>query len=132
MGVKVIEVGEGYRSLKLKLPLKWHGKNMHGTMFGGFMCAVADPLPALLVARIFEGTDFWTKSNAVEFLRPAKSDLICEVKLSEETIDAIRKELDSSGRITYEFNFDFIDKRGSIVAKVKNCVFLRKRRTSSK
>src|SRR5690242_2465947 len=73
MGVKVTEVARDYRKIRVEKPLRWYGKNMYGSMFGGFLAAVTDPLPALMCQRIFPGCQGWTKSHYVDFLKPARN-----------------------------------------------------------
>jgi len=126
MGVKIPEVSKDNRKLRATMPLRWYARNIHGTMFGGFMCALADPLPALMCARIFPNLEVWTKACCVEFIRPAKGLLILDIEITEQDVAIIGKELDEKGKITYAFEFSFRDKKGEEIAKVKNTVFLRK------
>lgn len=121
------EVSDDYRHLHVKIPLKWYGKNLYGTMFGGWMCAVADPLPALLVQRIFRGTQVWTKRNSVDFLRPASSALELRVHVTQEDVNAIQAALDEKGHATHTFRFPFKDKRERNVAMVTNVIYVRRK-----
>ena len=127
MGVKVLRVAPDYRELSLEVPLRWYGRNMHGTMFGGFMCAVSDPLPTLLCERIFKGVQVWTRKNAVEFHKPARSRLSLTVVIRPEDIATIEKELELKGQTTHTFEFSFIDKRDRVIATVSNTVYLRRK-----
>ena len=131
MGVKVVSVAKNYRHLHVRVPLRWYGTNLFGTMFGGWMSAVADPLPALLCQKIFKGTQVWTKRNLVDFLRPAFGDLDCRIDVSEDDVTQIQAALDSRGQATHLFRFPFKDKRGRVVAKCQNVVFIRKKGESA-
>jgi acyl-coenzyme A thioesterase PaaI-like protein len=127
MGVKVTGVSQDSRKLSVKLPLRWYGRNQYGTMFGGFMCAVSDPLAALVCARHFPGHEVWTKSNFVEFLRPARSDLHIDVEITEADLTRIRAELEAKGKSAPVFESYFRDAKGREIALVRNTVSIRKR-----
>ena len=128
MGVKVVYVSKNYRHIHIQLPLRWYGKNLYGTMFGGFICAVSDPLPALLCSKLFDGMQVWTKSQKVEFLRPAKGALDTHVRISTQDISMIKQALKSDGEATHAFSFMFQDERGREIAQVENTVFIRRKR----
>jgi acyl-coenzyme A thioesterase PaaI-like protein len=126
MGAQVKSVSADYRRLHLKLPTRWYARNMHGTLFGGFMAAISDPLPALLCARIFPGTEVWTKAIQIDFKRPAKGTLDIRVEIKQSDVDAIAHALESHNKVSHEFHFDFSDSKGMTIASVKNTVYLRK------
>ncbi|MDX8408089.1 MAG: hypothetical protein R8L58_06880, partial [Mariprofundaceae bacterium] len=46
MRVKVLELPEDCRRIRIKLPLNWLSANGAGNMFGGYQASLADPLPA--------------------------------------------------------------------------------------
>ncbi len=124
MGVKILHLRDDYRSMTVKLPLRWYGSNMHGTLFGGWLSAVSDPLAALLCAKIFPDVVVWTKSHHIEFKRPAASDVTMQVEITDTDIEAIRKSLDTTGRAHHCFEFDIKDSKDKVVARVKNTPFL--------
>lgn len=127
MGVKIKVFTKDHRRMVIQLPLRWYGKNVHGTMFGGFLCAVSDPLPALLCGRIFRGVEVWTKSHAVEFIRPAKTSVEAEVVISDEDVAAISEALNAEGKTSHTFRFSFRDEYLHEIATVANTVYFRKR-----
>ncbi len=132
MGVKVIRVAEDFRHLTVRLPLRWYGRNHHSTMFGGFMAAVADPLPALLCAKLFPHCDVWTKRMSITFLRPGRTDLEVRMDITPEQIDAIQQELDGNGSATPQFEFFYWDQKNRRVARIKNIVAMKKRSEKKK
>lgn len=132
MGVRIRDVHPQYRSMKAILPLRWYGKNFHGTMYGGFIASVSDPLAALLCLKIFRKVEVWTKKHEVEFLRPAKSELTFMVEVSEQDVQEIQTQLDKEGRATHEFSFPCVDRHGRVIAQIRNQVFLRLRRKREK
>ena len=129
MGVKIRSVAPDFTHLHAHIPLRWYFKNMHGSMFGGFMCAVADPLPALLCSKIFKGVQVWTKGLRVDFLKPARTGLDFHITIPDPAIETMRADLDSRGRASQDFQFDIVDARRRVVASVTNTVFVRRKIT---
>lgn len=125
MGVRVREVSSDFRHMEVSMPFRWYGSNMHGTMFGGFVCAVSDPLAALMCMKIFPGVRVWTKSHFVDFLKPVRKGLKIVIDITDEQIQHIRKELDAKGESVYVFEYPIRDQAGAVVAQVKNGVFMR-------
>ena len=111
----------------MRIPLRWYNKNTHGTMFGGTICAVVDPLNALMCGKIFPGVEVLTKRNVVDFVRPARTQVHLRIEITEEDIQVISKKLKDDGEAAHEFKYDVQDERNRIVAKVSNTVFIRNR-----
>ena len=127
MGVKVRYVSPDYREIQVELPARWYGKNMHGTLFGGFIAAVSDPLPTLLCERIFPGVQAWTRRNSIEFLRPARGGVSLHLKITDQDVESIKHDLDINGQVIHSFEYGFRDQRGHLVAHVLNAVYLRRK-----
>tara|TARA_Y100000590_G_scaffold470538_1_gene666148 strand:- start:2532 stop:3062 length:531 start_codon:yes stop_codon:yes gene_type:complete len=126
MGLKIKDVSPDYRRIVVTVPVRWYSKNMYGTLFGGFIAAACDPLPALLCQRIFPGVQAWTQGFSIEFLKPGRKQLRIEVHISEAQVQEIYETLkNQSGKCSYEFQFDVVDKRNHLIARVKNTVFMR-------
>ena len=43
MRIKVLEIADGWRSVRIRLPLNAMSRNPGGVMFGGYQAALADP-----------------------------------------------------------------------------------------
>lgn len=132
MGVQVKNVSEDFREVEVRLPLRWYAKNTHGTMFGGYMCAVSDPIAAIMCGELFRGhgVESWTKAHSVTFLKPGRTVLTLKIKITDEDMQAIQAGLDQHQKVTHTFEFYFTDKAGVQIARVHNTVFLRMRAAS--
>ena len=131
MGLKVSHLSKDDHHMIVELPLRWYFKNLNGTMFGGFIAAASDPLAALMCGRILRRSlgqiEVWTQKHTVEFLRPAKSTIQLEIKISNEAIETILKDLDSKGKCLYTFEKTFIQKKDQKeIARVTTTVYFRK------
>lgn len=124
MGVKVLKVADNYRWADVRLPLRWYGSNMHGTMFGGWLAAVSDPFPALLCSKLFKDVVVWTKSQKIEFKRPARTDVHFRVEITDEVHAQILQDLETQGRSAPIVEYHLKDKTGRTVARVKNRPFI--------
>ena len=56
MRIRVLEITEGWRHVRILLPLNARSRNPGGVMFGGYQAALADPVAALACARVFRVT----------------------------------------------------------------------------
>ena len=54
MGLRVLELSDDWRRVRLLLPLAGN-RNPGGGMFGGAMACLADPIAALACSRVFPG-----------------------------------------------------------------------------
>jgi acyl-coenzyme A thioesterase PaaI-like protein len=126
MGAKVAKITSDYRSIRVELPLRWYSKNHNGTMFGGFICAISDPIAALLCSRIFAECEVWTQSHSVKFLRPGRTRLHFDIHITDQDLEQIRLGLETHHKMSHTFEFDFKDRHQKVIAHVSNTVFLRK------
>ena len=68
MRIKVLEISDDWRTVRIRLPLNAMSRNPGGVMFGGYQAALADPIAALACARVFPGYSVWTRAMT-DFLR---------------------------------------------------------------
>lgn len=129
MGARFAKVSDDYRSVSVHLPLRWYARNHYGTMFGGFMSALADPIPALLCQKLFPGTEVWTQKLSLHFIRPGRSDLELKINFTQEEIDSIQKDLTEHGRSRPKFVFYYYDNNGQKIAEIENIVSIKKRKS---
>ncbi len=55
MRVKVLEISEDWRKVRVRLPLTSFSINPGGVVFGGYQAALADPIRGLGVRQYFQG-----------------------------------------------------------------------------
>lgn len=125
MRVKVIEMKNNGRIIRLKLPLTLFSKNMGESMFGGYQAAVADPIAAIVCAKVFPGHEVWTRSQHIDFQHEGNSDLELRFEFSPETENQIKEDLTKKGRSTPIFEYGFYRKDGVRCSKVVNTVAIR-------
>lgn len=125
MRVKVLEIKDNGKLVRLKLPLTVLSKNMGNSMFGGYQAALADPIAAIICARRFPGHEVWTRSQTIDFQHEGNSDLELRFEFSDEIENKIKDDLVIKGRSTPVFEYGFYRKDGVRCSKVINTVAIR-------
>jgi acyl-coenzyme A thioesterase PaaI-like protein len=125
MQVQILELSSDWRSIKLLLPLTKAATNHQGTMFGGFMASLADPVAALSCGKIFPGYAAWTRKLSVDFLRAGTTDLELHFDFPVEQEPIIARELEQKERSTPTFIYSYHLKDGTLCAEVKCTVAIR-------
>jgi acyl-coenzyme A thioesterase PaaI-like protein len=127
MRIKVLEIADGWRTVRIRLPLNAMSRNPGGVMFGGYQAALADPIAALACARVFPGYSVWTRSMNIAFDHGGNSDLEMRFSLTPDQEQAIRMELERDGRSTPTFEYGYVRKDGVRCTVVRNTVAIRPR-----
>lgn len=130
MSVRVLELPDNWRCARILLPLNARNRNPGGSMFGGCMASLADPIPALACYRHFPDLAVWTRELRVDFRRPGLTDLELRFELTQTALERIADELRQKGRSTPEFEFGFYDLEDNLVAWVFNRVAIRPKGTA--
>jgi hypothetical protein len=127
MRIKVLEISEGWRNVRIRLPLNALSRNPGGVMFGGYQAALADPIAALACARVFPGYSVWTRAIAISFDHGGNSDLEMRFSLTPDQEADIRIELERGGRATPTFEYGYFRKDGVRCTVIRNTVAIRPR-----
>jgi acyl-coenzyme A thioesterase PaaI-like protein len=127
MSIKVLEIGDNWRTVRILLPLNARSRNPGGVMFGGWQAALADPVAALACARVFPGFSVWTRAMSISFDHGGNSDLEMRFWLTPEQETEIRIALDRDGRATPTFEYAFLRADGVKCTVIRNTVAIRPR-----
>jgi acyl-coenzyme A thioesterase PaaI-like protein len=127
MRIKVLEISNGWRKVRIRLPLNALSRNPGGVMFGGYQAALADPIAALACARVFPGYSVWTRAMNVSFDHGGNSDLEMRFSLTPEQEQDIRLELERDGRSTPTFEYGYFRSDGVRCTVIRNTVAIRPR-----
>jgi len=127
MGIDVLEIAEGWRRVRIRLPLNASSRNPGGVMFGGWQAALADPIAALACARVFPGYSVWTRAMTISFDHGGNSDLEMRFSLTAEQEAEIRIQLERDGRSTPTFEYGYVREDGVRCTVVRNTVAIRPR-----
>ncbi|MCU7845177.1 MAG: PaaI family thioesterase [Candidatus Thiodiazotropha sp. (ex Monitilora ramsayi)] len=125
LGIKVLELDDNWGKARILLPLNKNNRNPGGSMFGGSIASLADPIPALACHRRFPLYAVWTRELHVDFRAPGLTDLELRFELTDAEVNEIADELTKRGRSTPVFEFGFYDRDDNLVVWVRNRVALR-------
>jgi acyl-coenzyme A thioesterase PaaI-like protein len=127
MRIRVLEIADEWRRVRILLPLNARSRNPGGVMFGGYQAALADPIAALACARIFPGFSVWTRAMTISFDHGGNSDLEMRFSLTAEQEQDIRMELARDGRSTPTFEYGYVRRDGVRCTVIHNTVAIRPR-----
>ena len=127
MRIKVLEIAEQWRVVRILLPLNARSRNPGGVMFGGYQATLADPIAALACARVFPSYSVWTRAMAISFDHGGNSDLEMRFALTREQEEVIRMQLGTEGRATPTFEYGYLRSDGVRCTVIRNTVAIRPR-----
>ena len=125
MRVKVLEISDGWRTVRIRLPLNSVSRNPGGVMFGGYQASLADPVAAIACARVFPGYSVWTRAMTIDFQKGGNTDLELRFQFGKEQEAAIAEELKAKGRSTPTFEYGYHLTDGSLCTLIRNTVAIR-------
>ena len=125
MRIKVLEIGDGWRRVRIRLPLNSISRNPGGVMFGGFQASLADPIAAIACARVFPGYSVWTRAMTVDFQKGGSTDLELRFEMQPEQETVIAAELKTKGRATPTFEYGYYLTDGTLCTHISNTVAIR-------
>lgn len=127
MRIRVLEMQDDWRRIRILLPLHSISRNPGGVMFGGFQASLADPVAALACARVFPGYSVWTRGMSIEFDRGGNTDLELRFEMTASQEADIRAQLAARGRATPTFEYGYYLADGTRCTRIRNTVTRRRR-----
>ena len=112
--------------VKLKLPYE-PNKNHLETMYAGSLYTLGEiPGGAILIGAFDMSKYFPTlASMSTKFIKPATSDITCELTVSEEDLEKMGKEAKETGKSVFELVLHMKDADGVVVAISKGLYHMR-------
>jgi hypothetical protein len=126
-GGRIVYIAGDMRELRVKVPLSWRTKNYVGTIYGGSMYGAVDPIYMIMLLFLL-GPDYvvWDKTATIRFRKPGKTTLFATFRISDEELDAIRREAEK-GPIDRTYNVDLVDAQGVVHASVEKVIYVKKK-----
>lgn len=127
-GIKITEVSEDYRHVKVKLKLRFWNANYVGTQYGGSIFSMSDPFyMVMLIRNLGQKYTVWDKSAHITYLKPGKTDLFAEFNLTEEDLASIRLTLETEKSMLWNRKVEIKDANGAMIAEVAKEIYIRKK-----
>lgn len=90
---------------------------------------MTDPFYMFMLINIL-GNDYivWDKGAHIDFVRPGKSHVYAEFKITDEILEDIREKTKEGRKYIFELPVDVVDTQGELVASVKKTLYVREKR----
>jgi Domain of unknown function (DUF4442) len=127
-GARILYISEDYREIRIKIPLNWRTKNYVGTIFGGSMYSGIDPIYMIMLIKNL-GKDYivWDKSATIRFKKPGKETLFADFKITQEDLEEIKIQLETSKSIDKIYKVELKDKSGVVHCIVEKTLYIAKK-----
>lgn len=104
-------------------------RNYNGSIFGGTIFSATDPFFALLFDQIFQRKGFktvvWLKSASIQYVKPGKTNLYFEIRISPDDIVEVEQQLRLHGKYTKTFPISVKDRYGEVCAMAHNEIYIK-------
>ena len=125
-GIKIEEISENFRSIKVSLRQRFYNRNYFGTHFGGSLFAMVDPFFMLMVIRnLSEHYYVWDKQGQIEFVKPGIGTVSSHLLLNDEDIVTIVAQTKSGHKYEPIFKSDIINEQGEVIARYEKQLYIR-------
>lgn len=130
-GVRLTRIAKDFSSMTIEMPLRFYNKNMFGTQFGGSLYAMSDPFYCVMLTKLL-GDDYivWDQGADINFVKPGRSKVTCELNLSNEEVERVRQAAESGEAVRPTYKVDVIDENGVVVAVIDKRLYVRKKRNA--
>lgn len=128
-GIVVNEISEDLRYVQMKLKLRWWNRNYVGTQFGGSLFSMTDAIYMVMLLQNL-GSSFivWDKVATIRYLRPGKTDVTADFRVTDEILQEIRKTLEAQEKMDWKITVQVKDRNGDVVAEVDKILYIRKKK----
>jgi acyl-coenzyme A thioesterase PaaI-like protein len=130
-GIRIVHVGPNFRTITIRMPLRFYNRNYFGTHFGGSLFAMANFGYVLMLTNIL-GRDYmvWDKSASIRYLTPGRGTVRVHFALSDDQIMEIRERTASGEKYEPVYLLDIVDDAGTVIANVEQTLYVSCRRKS--
>lgn len=128
-GIRVVELSDDYRHVKVRMRQHWWNRNYVGTHFGGSLFAMTDPFWVLLLFNQLKGEHVvWDQAGEIEFVAPGRGTVFAEFRLTDEHVREVLEQTGSGEKALIWFETDVVGQDGTVIAKVRKQVYARRKR----
>ncbi|MCL9773284.1 DUF4442 domain-containing protein [Vibrio methylphosphonaticus] len=127
-GIKILDISEDFRTVKVRLKLRWWNKNANRSQFGGSIFSMTDPIYSLMLMGILREQYYvWDKEASINFIKPGFSCLEAEFVVTQGMLDEIAEKTACGEKCFPEFITHIKDDTGDVVATIQRKLYIRKK-----
>jgi acyl-coenzyme A thioesterase PaaI-like protein len=127
--IRVIKFDKGFTGASIKVSKSILNTNYHDSIFGGTIFAAADPFYPVLFYQVLIRKGYkvkaWSRSSAIRFVKPGKTNLYFRVQISEKDISDCEDQLNTIGKFRKSFQVEIYDKNNKLCASLINEIYVR-------
>ena len=127
-GIQVRHIGADWRTATVVLRhLPWT-RNYVGTAYGGSLFSMADPFFMILTLRsLGPGYVVWDKAGEIDYVSPGRGTVTAHFEVTDADLDEIRAEVEARGKALKWYSVDLVADDGTVVARVRKQVYVRRK-----
>lgn len=126
-GIRIDEVSDDFRRVRVRLRRSRLTTNYVGTQFGGSLFAMTDPFWMVMMLRnLGPGYVVWDKAGEIEFVSPGRTAVTAEFALDPAVVDEVRAAADAGEKVLRWFEVDVVGTDGAVVARVRKQLYVRR------
>lgn len=127
-GIRVLSIGEDWKTARVVLKKHWYNRNYVGTHFGGSLFAMTDPFwMVLTLNRLGAEYIVWDKAAEIEFVAPGKDDVFADFLVDDAVLDEIRGATAGGEKYLRWFETEIRTAAGEIIARVRKQIYVRRK-----
>lgn len=125
LGLTVERVEPGHA--RLRMPFARPAENHLGIAYAGAIFALAEITGGVVMLSAFDASEVTVliRRLEIDFVRPSRRDLFCDVQLSAESIADARAGVAAQGSADISVPIDVTDPRERVIARVRADYYLR-------
>ncbi|MBC7690710.1 MAG: YiiD C-terminal domain-containing protein [Methylotenera sp.] len=124
-GIHVVRLSRDFRSLEVRMKLRFWNRNYVGTHFGGSLYSMTDPFyMILLMENLGRDVVVWDKSAQIRYRAPGRGRVHAHFELTQERIDEIRAGLAEHGKVEPVFQIRILDADETLIAEVDRTIHI--------
>lgn len=128
LGLKVEHIEPGH--VRVQLPFSRQVQNHLEIVYAGAIFALAEITGGMAMLSVLDTSQFTILIERlnIEFLRPSRRDLWCDVLLDQTLLQNVQAEVKAEGRGKFSIPIQIIDERHRIIASIQADYYLRHRK----
>lgn len=126
MDVEVLSAADG--DYRCRVPLNEQTKNHFNSVHAAIQWAGAELLGGLIWIQNQQGSNyrFVMREMTIRFLKPAMDDIEACAQFDDAQINAMKSDLQETGRHDFELEAEIKNKNGDVLATTTGCYAIRK------
>lgn len=127
-GIKVTEISQDFRKVRVQLKMRFYNRNYVGTHFGGTLFAMTDPFYMLMLLKNL-GPNYivWDKASKIEFKKPAKGTIHAVFEMHENEFKEISEMANANQKYIFDKEVKVLNEHNEEVACVIKTLYVRKK-----